>query len=77
MTLLLFGTEGNNDKHSIWKRFLVKESKQEVIKDDPIGYKRQKKYVGVHVHLNRKAPITTAADDIHNIFSLFFRGNKT
>ena len=52
--------------------FLVKESKQEVIKDDPIGYKRQKKYVGVHVHLNPKAPITTAADDNHKYFFIVF-----
>ena len=27
--------------------------------------------------INFKAPITTAADDIHKYFSLFFRENKT
>ena len=29
------------------------------------------------VTLTLKAPITTAADDIHKYFSLFFRENKT
>ena len=33
---------------------------------------------GIHCYLTLKAPITTAADNIHKyIFSLFFRENKT
>ena len=30
-----------------------------------------------NITLTLKAPITTAADDIHNFLSLFFRENKT
>ena len=34
--------------------------------------------IGIIALLSLKAPITTAADDIHNFFfSLFFRENKT
>ena len=38
---------------------------------DNRGWNKDRKFV-----LTLKAPITTAADDIHKYFSLFFRENK-
>ena len=35
------------------------------------------RYAALCRKLTLEVPTTTAADDIHNIFSLFFRENKT
>ena len=34
-------------------------------------------WTGIDCHLTLKAPITTAADDIHKYFFIVFQGNKT